>query len=223
MCKPPEIDRKLGRMMLETLGLTWRSAAIIVAHPDDEVIWCGGLLVQNPQWDWTIMSLCRGKDNDRRRKFDRVCDLLQAQGVISDLDDSNRLKLIDPVIEVGRRIRQYLCDIDFGICITHGENGEYGHERHRQVHAEVLRLVCNGVLRCHEMWTFAYACDAKTGACKARHDADIRIELTAEELAEKKRILRDEYGYAEDSFEVKACVSPEGFHRHSITDQGKHR
>ena len=44
----------------------WRSAVVIVAHPDDEVIWCGGLILQKPDWDWTILSLCRATDRDRR-------------------------------------------------------------------------------------------------------------------------------------------------------------
>jgi hypothetical protein len=36
-------------------------AAIIVAHPDDETIWSGGLILKKPEWQWTVLSLCRAR------------------------------------------------------------------------------------------------------------------------------------------------------------------
>lgn len=188
-------------------------AAIIVAHPDDETIWSGGLILRHRDWAWTVLSLSRGDDANRRPKFERVCDLLAVRGIISDLDDGNPLKPLNPRREIGRRIMNCLCPTGWDLCVTHGRNGEYGHRRHREVHNEVISLIGDGILECEALWTFGYECNGQPRSCLPGADAEILLDLDPEELLEKKRIVREEYGYAEDSFEVAACISPEAFHR----------
>jgi hypothetical protein len=197
-----------------------KQVAIIVAHPDDEIIWCGGLILQNPDWDWTVLSLCRADDPDRRPKFRTVCESLDMAGYIADLDDGNPLKPINPMREIGRRVRELLPDADWNLFLTHGPRGEYGHPRHIEIHNEVQRLLESGVLRCDELWTFAYCCDPRTGQCRVLADADLVVSLTPDQLAEKRRIVHEQYGYGSDSFEVQACISPEAFHRHHPTAKG---
>jgi LmbE family N-acetylglucosaminyl deacetylase len=186
-------------------------AAVVVAHPDDEIIWSGGLLLRHPDWNWTVLSLCRADDADRRPKFEAVCERLGAVGIILDLDDGNPPATINPHRDIGGRIRETLCPSPWDICLTHGTNGEYGHPRHKQVHQAVVRLVKNGLLECRELWTFAYECEVSPARCRPADWADEWIDLTDEELAEKKRIVRDMYGYPEDGFEVAACISPEAY------------
>ena len=36
-----------------------KEVAIIVAYSDYETIWFSGMILQNPEWDWTVLSLCR--------------------------------------------------------------------------------------------------------------------------------------------------------------------
>jgi LmbE family N-acetylglucosaminyl deacetylase len=191
--------------------------AIIVAHPDDEVIWAGGLILQHPDWDWTVLSLCRADDADRAPKFERVCRHLGATGLISDLDDSDPLGPIDTEAEVAGRITKLLPATRWDLCLTHGDNGEYGHGRHKQVHAEVVRLVLRGTIACDELWTFAYECEPPQGACRPASWAEVLVDLTAEQLIEKKRIVAELYGYGRDAFEVTACISPESYTRRHRT------
>ena len=193
------------------------NAAIIVAHPDDEVIWAGGLVLRRQDCDWSVLALCRADDPDRAPKFRRVCDLIGADGTISNLDDSSPLRPIDPHSEIGGRVLECFGDREWDLVLTHGPNGEYGHERHRQTHQAVAALVESGRLRTERLWTFAYEVASPAGDCHPAPWADLTVDLSPEQLAEKKHIVRDEYGYPENGFEVRACISPEAF---SIVRQG---
>lgn len=186
-------------------------AAVIVAHPDDEVIWCGGYMLQNPSVHWTVLSLCRGDDADRRPKFERVVHRLGGEAIISDLDDGCPLGEIDVPREIGGRIISLLGERRWDLVLTHGPNGEYGHERHRQTHAEVVRLARQMAMNCRSLLCFAYDCQAASGECRPADWADRRVELTGEQLAAKKELITSWYGYAADSFECRACISPEAF------------
>ncbi len=195
------------------------NVAIVVAHPDDEIIWCGGLILQHPRWDWTVLSLSRADDADRCPKFYRVCEHLGVKGFISDLNDSSELEPINTRREIGDRVAEHLASIPWDICITHGANGEYGHQRHKETHIEILDLIRDGILECGELWTFAYDCDAQAKICEASAQADIIVELSENDLQEKRRIIRDMYGYGEDSFEFSVCISPEGLRRWKFPEE----
>ena len=194
--------------------------AVIVAHPDDETIWSGGLILSRCDWQWHIFSLCRGDDPDRAPKFRSACKRLGAKCGISDLDDSQPLRPLEPERDIGRRLLEFLGHRQWDLCITHGPNGEYGHPRHKEVHCEVVRLAREAKIRCGGLWTFAYECCAMRGCCGPASWCDHRISLSEWQLAEKRRIITEIYGYAEDSFEAKVCISPECFRRHGVSAGG---
>ena len=54
-----------------------RQVAVVVAHPDDETLWAGGLLLGHPEWSPFIVTLCRGQDPDRAPKFQRALECLR--------------------------------------------------------------------------------------------------------------------------------------------------
>ena len=64
-----------------------RTVAVVVAHPDDETLWCGGLMLRHPRWRWHVAALCRGDDVDRAPKFERAMARLGSTRSIGALDD----------------------------------------------------------------------------------------------------------------------------------------
>jgi LmbE family N-acetylglucosaminyl deacetylase len=61
--------------------------AVVVAHPDDETLWAGGLLLSHPEWSPFIVTLCRGEDRDRSARFRKALERLGAEGAMGGLDD----------------------------------------------------------------------------------------------------------------------------------------
>ena len=111
--------------------------------------------------------------------------------------------VIEPILDV-------VGDRDWDVCITHGENGEYGHRRHMDVHNAVLQIVRHNRLFCRRLWTFAYAATANKDMYVVE-DAEVVVTLNEKEFSRKRELIRDVYGFPETGFEFGACLQEEGF------------
>ncbi|MFH1802492.1 MAG: PIG-L family deacetylase [archaeon] len=193
-----------------------KKALVIVAHPDDETIWMGGTILQNPTWEWTIFSLCRADDPDRAPKFKKVCKHLHAKPIITDLDDESEEPLSTEGIK--ETILENLPKTNYDFIFTHGANGEYGHIRHVGVHEAVTELVKEKKIQCEKLWCFDYIPSKQ----KSMHDqetfipitntkADWIIKLTDKQHKEKLKTITKIYEFKPPIFETKAAGKKEAF------------
>lgn len=141
--------------------------AIIVAHPDDETLWCGGLMLRYPG-NWTVICCSiPTRDAIRAWKFFQACETLGARGRVY------------PYIETRGKPLSELAHIDlreFTFVATHNEVGEYGHEHHKQINQYVFNTFSGPMLK------FGYGCERK--------DDDLIVDLTDAEYEQKIKALK---------------------------------
>jgi len=188
-----------------------KSAAVIVAHPDDETLWCGGVILINPKIDWTILTLCRKSDPDRVPKFFKAAGRYNAAGIMADLDDGPEQSPLAGA-EIQRTILENLPRKDFDLILTHSPKGEYTrHLRHEEISEAVFSLWQDGKLKAEKLLMFAYEDGGGEYSPRPVKNADITISLAKNVLKIKRDIIITTYGFSSDSFEVKAINSKESF------------
>lgn len=189
----------------------YKNVAVIVAHPDDETLWSGGILLSNPQWKLFILSLCRGSDTDRAPKFTQALKEFGAWGIMGDLDDSPLQQSIHPE-EVEKVIIDLLPVRKYDLIITHHPNGEYTrHLRHEEIGTAVINSWQNGNLSARELWCFAYEDGGGKYYPKAVESADIVNHLDNSVWERKYQLITTTYGFDENSWEAHTTPTTESF------------
>ena len=188
-----------------------RKAAVIVAHPDDETLWCGGFILDHPTWAWHVVCLCRADDSDRAPKFRRVAEHLGVAGSIGELDDSPEQAPL-----AGDRVRATVLSLlprgRFDLMFTHGPLGEYTrHRRHEECCRAVVELWQASLLHTGRLCLFAYEDGGGTYSPRARADADRRYRLSPGTLRRKRDIITRFYGFSDQSWEARTTPEVEGF------------
>ena len=186
-------------------------ALVVVAHPDDEVLWAGGTILMHPAVDWTIVALCRKSDPDRSPKFARVARALGASAVIGDMDDGPEQHPI-PDEEMARAVVSLLPELEFDAVLTHSPAGEYTrHLRHEETSRAVQVLWRSRTLRSPQLWLFAYEDGKRAYPPRAIESAHRLFRLDSSTYDEKMRLITGVYGFDRDGFEGRAVSDREAF------------
>ena len=100
---------------------------VVVAHADDETLWCGGWLLENPGTHVCVCSVPR--DAQRSVDFFSACAVLGANGfIVGQLETWQNL-------DAAQVFAASYDDI-----ITHNRLGEYGHRFHIKLHHAMKEL-----------------------------------------------------------------------------------
>lgn len=189
----------------------FKEIAVIVAHPDDETLWAGGMILMNPECKWTIISLCRGNDTDRAPKFLKALKLYGANGAMGNLDDSPEQKPLSKK-EIEKLIILLLPKINYDLIITHSPAGEYTrHKRHEETGKAVSFLWEQKKIKSRQLWFFAYEDDSKSFYPQAIKNADRVIELPENIWLKKYNIITKTYRFLTNSFEALTTPKREAF------------
>ena len=187
------------------------TAAVIVAHPDDETLWAGGTILAQAEWDWFIVTLCRAQDPDRAPRFWQALKLFGATGKMADLDDEAE-QIALPDKEVQDTILSSLAAKRFNIILTHGPRGEYTHHlRHEEASRAVAFLWEAGGISADSIWMFAYEDGNGRYLPRAEKGAHLRTALSDELWRQKYRIITEIYGFGAQSFEARTTPREEAF------------
>lgn len=102
-----------------------RRGVVVAAHPDDEVLWAGGLLARYAHKFTVICCSIPRADPIRAWKFFDACAVL---GVSARLLPFVESAPSEPLQHLGA-----LDLSDFDFVVTHNDAGEYGHPHHRHL------------------------------------------------------------------------------------------
>ena len=188
-----------------------KHAAIVVAHPDDEILWAGGAILSRSDSNWFVATLCRANDPDRAPKFSRVLDDIGATGTMADLDDEPDQRPLDDG-DVQETILSLIAGRAFDLVLTHGPKGEYTrHRRHEETCRAVVALWAGGRLSANALWMFAYEDGGKAYPPRPCDDAHRREDLAEPVWGTKHRLITEVYGFGPDSWEATIAPRTEAF------------
>ncbi|MEQ7802024.1 PIG-L family deacetylase [Pedobacter sp. ASV1-7] len=194
--------------------------AVVIAHPDDEVLWTGGLLIDHPLWDIFIACLCRKGDRERSERFSHAMDFLGAKWKMDDMDDNPEQRPL-PTKLIQDSILRLLPHKHFDFVITHNPDGEYTRpRRHEEVANAVIKLWYSGKIQTEELWTFVYEDGNRTYFPRASAICTYNYWLSPVTWKKKYHLITEIYGFDKDSWEVLTTPKQEAFRQLEKSEAG---
>lgn len=165
---------------------------MIVAHPDDDMLWGGSRLLEG---GWLVVCVTNGRNETRSAEFRKVMEATDNQGIILEYPDKVNGKR-DGWEKVRDGISADLSLVigasDWEMIVTHNEKGEYGHQHHKMTHTLVLEnCLAKGVT--DRLWFFGIYHKAKTVDAYLSGEKeippDMQTKLSDEVIARKREVL----------------------------------
>ena len=113
---------------------------VVVAHPDDCILFALGIIHQMPSWPWEIAYLTYDTNTKRGKE---ISDFWQKRNIpthwMGYVDDWRDIEKGSPSFntdEARDRIKALINN--YNLIVTHDANGDYGHLHHQFVHQSVV-------------------------------------------------------------------------------------
>ena len=156
---------------------------MIVAHPDDEVLWGGGHLMSG---DYLVVCVTDGRNKVRAKEFADVVNASGNKFIMMEYPDKvggvrdNWSKVENKISADIEKIMTYK---KWDQIVTHNLNGEYGHIHHKSLHAIVTEIYDRDNIQ-SDLYTFGkYYRKAVINPKK-----DHLVEITEEQYQFKKKL-----------------------------------
>lgn len=137
---------------------------MIVAHPDDELIFGGSELIENPGWKVVSITNATKKsmnrfsptrfsstENFRKREFIEMMNKLKCQYEMWDYED-NYFNANWNENLILNQLNKLISEKNYEIILTHNLQGEYGHTQHKRV-SQLVHQLANQMLL-NNLWVF---------------------------------------------------------------------
>jgi LmbE family N-acetylglucosaminyl deacetylase len=109
------------------------NAIVLVAHPDDFIIFASAYMAAHPEHNWSITYLTHWRFQKRGREITRYWRKRGVKtkflGFEDNVEDLRQGKCITWPKETAIKALQSAVD-GYELILTHGEDGEYGHPHH---------------------------------------------------------------------------------------------
>lgn len=124
-------EKKFEKTDYTKLDLTGIDKLMIIAHPDDDILWGGKELIEN---DYLVVCITCGSDERRVREFESVMGETGDKYVMLGYPDKTKGErdnwdsFYDEIIE---DIKNIYALKKWDTVLTHNPDGEYGHIHHK--------------------------------------------------------------------------------------------
>lgn len=127
--------------LYDDLKLDGYNKLMIVAHPDDDMLWGGSRLIED---NYLVVCITCGVDKTRVKEFKRVMKETNDQYLMLGYPDKTNGKRDDWVSSKESMLKDFekiLSLKDWELIVTHNPFGEYGHNHHKMTNEFVTSKV----------------------------------------------------------------------------------